>query len=103
MSHMVQLLYVVTVKGAQSSHEIFSKSNGSDFPVLQWLRPHLPRQRVQVQSLVKELRLHMPVAKKQKTIKQKQYCNKFYKDFKNGPYQKKNLKKKAVTKFSYFF
>lgn len=29
---MVQLLYVVTVKGAQSSHEIFSKSNGSDFP-----------------------------------------------------------------------
>ena len=29
---MVQLLYVVTVKGAQSSHEIFSKSNGGDFP-----------------------------------------------------------------------
>ena len=25
--------------------------------------------------------------------KQKQYCNKFNKDFKNGPHQKKNLKK----------
>ena len=27
-------------------------------------------------------------------IKQKQYCNKVNKDFKNGPHQKKNLKKK---------
>ena len=26
-------------------------------------------------------------------IKQKQYCNKFNKDFKNDPHQKKNLKK----------
>ena len=26
--------------------------------------------------------------------KQKQYCNKFNKDFKNGPHKKKNLKKK---------
>ena len=30
--------------------------------------------------------------KKKKNIKQKQYCNKFNKDFKNGPY-KKNLYK----------
>ena len=29
-------------------------------------------------------------------IKQKQYCNKFNKDFKNGPHQKKNLKKKKT-------
>ena len=69
VSHMVQLLYVVTVNGAKSSHEVFSKSNGSDFPVLQWLRLHLPRQRVQVQSLVKELRFHMPVSKKKKNHK----------------------------------
>ena len=27
--------------------------------------------------------------RKQKNIKQKQYCNKFNKDFKNGPHQKK--------------
>ena len=32
---------------------------------------------------------------KYQNIKQKQYCNKFNKDFKNGPHQKKkNLKKK---------
>ena len=30
---------------------------------------------------------------KNQNIKQKQYCNKFNKDFKNGPHQK-NLKKK---------
>ena len=30
---------------------------------------------------------------KNQNIKQKQYCNKFNKDFKNGPHQKKSLKK----------
>ena len=29
---------------------------------------------------------------KNKNIKQKQYCNKFNKDFKNGPHQKKKKK-----------
>ena len=34
---------------------------------------------------------------KNQNIKQKQYCNKFNKDFKNGPHQKKkNLKKKPT-------
>ena len=28
---------------------------------------------------------------KNQGIEQRQYCNKFYKDFKNGPHQKKNL------------
>ena len=32
---------------------------------------------------------------KSQNIKQKQYCNKFSKDFKNGPHQKKPLKKKS--------
>ena len=32
---------------------------------------------------------------KNQNIKQKQYCNKFNKDFKNGPYQKK--KKKTIS------
>ena len=39
----------------------------------------------------------MPLRKKKKknqNIKKKQYCNKFNKDLKNGPHQKKNLKKK---------
>ena len=31
---------------------------------------------------------------KNQNMKQKQYCNKFNKDFKNGPHQKKILKKK---------
>ena len=30
----------------------------------------------------------------QENIKQKQHCNKFSKDFKNGPHPKKNIKKK---------
>ena len=29
------------------------------------------------------------------SIKQKQYCNKFNKDFKNGPHQKKKILKKT--------
>ena len=36
----------------------------------------------------------MPCRQKNQNIKQKQYCNKFNKDLKNGPHQKKNLKKK---------
>ena len=43
--------------------------------VVQELRLHLPVQEVQVRSLARELRSHMPGAKKKK--KQKQYCNKF--------------------------
>ena len=61
---------------------------------VQWLRLRLPMQGVQVRSLVGELRSHVPHSQKTKT-KQKQYCNKFNKDFKNGPHQKKkNLKQK---------
>ena len=56
--------------------------------VLQWLRLCLPVQGVQVQSLVREQRSHVPRSQKIETLKekQKQYCNKFNKDFKNGPY-----------------
>ena len=34
-----------------------------------------------------------PKKKKKQNIKQKQYCNKFNKDFKNSPHQKHLLKK----------
>ena len=58
---------------------------------VQRLRLHLPMQGVRVQSLVRELRSHMPWGQK----KRHKYCNKFNKDFKNGPHQKKkNLKEK---------
>ena len=51
---------------------------------------HLPTQGVRVRSLLRELRSHMPCGQK---IKQKQYCKKFNKDFKNGPHQKKKVRK----------
>ena len=41
---------------------------------------------------VKELKSHMPRNQNAKT-KQKQYCNKYNTDFKNGPHQKNLLKK----------
>ena len=55
---------------------------------VQWLRLRLPMQGVQVQSLVRKLRFHEKI----KHIKQKQYHNKFNKDYKSGPHQKKLLK-----------
>ena len=43
----------------------------------------------------RELRPHTPQgqAKEQKNIKLKQYCNKFNKDFKNGPHKETSFKK----------
>ena len=38
---------------------------------------------------------------KNQNMKQKQYCDKFNKDFKNGPHQK-NLKKKKINKIQTF-
>ena len=50
--------------------------------MVQWLRLHLS---MWTQSLVGELRVHMPC---HQNIKQKQYCDTFSKDFKTGPHQK---------------
>ena len=36
---------------------------------------------------------------KDQNIKQKQYCNKFSEDFKNGPHQKKKRKKEGEGEF----
>ena len=49
------------------------------------------KQGVRVQSLVRDLRSHTPCDQKTKTYKQNQYFNKFNKDFKRGPYLKKNF------------
>ena len=46
-------------------------------------------QEVWVQFLVRELRFHVPHGQKNQNIRQKQYCNKFNGDFKNGLHQKK--------------
>ena len=53
--------------------------------VVQWLR--LPfNSRVWVWLLVGEIRSHVPPREKIRNRKQKQYCNNFNKDFKNGPH-----------------
>ena len=39
----------------------------------------------------------MPLSQKNQNIKQKQYCNKFNKVFKNGPHQKHLFKKNLKT------
>ena len=49
--------------------------------VVQWLRLCFPVQGVQVRSLVRKLRSHTPCGQNTKNIKQKQYHNKFSKDF----------------------
>ena len=73
----------------------FQWSKARDFPGGLVVRLHLLMQGEQVQSLVGELRPHMLQGQKNQSAKQKQYCNKFNKDSKNGLHQKKkNLKKK---------
>ena len=67
---------------------------------VRWLAFHLPKQGVWVPSLVGELRSHMPHGQKKQNIKQKQYCNKFNKDFKIVPYRK-SLKKKEDIPWDY--
>ena len=57
------------------------KTEGRGFLVVQQLRLCLPVQRAWVQSVVKQLRSLMPRARKPKHKQQKQYCNKFNKDF----------------------
>ena len=44
---------------------------------------------IQVQALLRELKSHKPHGQKNQNIKQKHYCNKFNKDFKNGVKKKK--------------
>ena len=53
---------------------------------------------MQVWSLVGQLGSHMPHSQKNQNIKQKQYCNKFSKDLKNGSRKKK--KKNFNTKIT---
>ena len=57
--------------------------------MVQWLRPYLPKQDVWVLSPVGAKIPHVSWPENQ-NIKQKQYCNKFIKDFKNGSHQKQS-------------
>ena len=55
--------------------------------VFQWLKLHLPMQKVQVQSLVRALGAHAPCDQKTRNMKQKQQHHKLL--TKNSPYQEK--------------
>ena len=59
--------------------------------VIQWLGLQLPIQGAQFQSLFED-----PTCLMTNKPKQKQYCEKFNKDFKNGPHEK-NLKRVKVN------
>ena len=65
---------------------------------VQWLRLRL---RCRGCGLIpgQELRSHMPCGQKSQNIKQKQYCNRFNEDFKNGPHThtKKKKLKRTIT------
>ena len=56
-------------------------------------------QQVQVPALVRELRSHMAHSQKNQNIKLKWYCNKFSKDFKNGPHPKKKKQFSPILLF----
>ena len=61
---------------------------------VQWLRHRLPMQGVWVCIPGQGAKIPQASGLKTQNIKQKQYCNKFNKDFKNGPHKKKRKKKK---------
>ena len=60
-------------------------------------------QGVLIQFLVRKLRSHThALPSKNQAIKQKQYCNKFIKDFLNGPHSKNNLLKNHFKPSEWF-
>ena len=75
-------------------------STSRNFLSGQWLYLHLSMQGVWVWSLVGELRSHMPHGWKDQKHKQKQYCNRFNKHFKNESHQKIFMKPSTSTFFS---
>ena len=60
---------------------------------VQWLRLQLPTQGGAGSIPGQAAKIPQPSWSKSQNIKQKQCGNKFNKDFKNGPHQKKNLNK----------
>ena len=69
--------------------------------VAQWLRLHVPNAGGVGSIPGRGAKIPCASGPKNQNIKQKQYCNKFNKDFKNGPYQKNLEKKKRITNLAY--
>ena len=67
---------------------------------VQWLELHLPMQGVWIQSLVRELRSHIPRGQKTKNCETEAYDNTLNKDFKNGfLFLKEHLLTQNLRKF----
>ena len=56
--------------------------------VVQWLKLHLSMQGGEGSIPGQGVKIPHALEPKSQNIKQKQYCNKFNKDLKNGPHQK---------------
>ena len=94
-AYFFQLYHNTASKGQDftKKNQYKSEGLGGNSLAVQQLRPHRPMLGVWVQSLAKELRSHILHSQKNpQNIKKKQYCNKFSKDFKNDPHQKKEKK-----------
>ena len=74
-----------TPKRRQNSPEEKPKHKGLGLPDAVAARTSPSNAGVGVRPPARELRPHMP---QNQTVKQKQYCNKFNKDCRNGPHQK---------------
>ena len=74
---------------------------GGTCPVVQWFRPHLPIQWVWVRFW--GVKISHALVSKHQNVKQRQYYNKFNKNFKNGPHFKKYILKKEHVGISYSY
>jgi len=82
-------------------HRPLSWTATGDFPGGPVVKSAFQCRRVQVQSVVRELRSYMPLhthTRKTQNIKQKQYCNKFNNSFENGRHQKNKKQKTHIHK-----
>ena len=83
---------------------IFKKQCFGNSLAVQWLRLHLPNGRVVGSIPGQGAKTPHASGPENQSIKQKQYCNRFNKSFKNGPYKEIFLKEKQqyfVDLFSY--
>ena len=101
LSRESYLSWRIFTKCVWKQHHLFievctqQKAPSRDFPDCQRLRLYLPMQDSIPGERAKIPHTSWQKTNKQTNIKQKQYCNKFNKDFKNSPHQKK---KKSLFK-----
>ena len=70
---------------------IHSQTSDRDFLVVQWLRFHLPVQQGVCSIHGRGTKISYAMKAKYQNIKQKEYYNKFSKDFKNGLHPQKKF------------